>query len=376
MNKMIFDIFDQSAIPDFSILEKFPDAVLLVDADGRIAHVNTAFAHLFGYDNASLMGCSLDMLLSSPEKQHHNLVLQFIRKDQGTKPHDMRSARIVHGRKADGTVVPVSVSLSSFLVSGEKFGLAVIRDQSVTERLNRALEEKAWECARAETVQTEFFRHITHDFRAKLNLVIGFSELIKAGDTPHHHEEYAGYIYENGKQLLQLLQRITTAFPSGQFYDTQDHLLDIRDFLLNHSEPWSAMVANRKHNIDLIVPQQAILARIDTGTLAFCMNTLIHNVMSHCPPQRNIRISLEQHDDTVQIVVEDDGPGLSSERLAQLGKPHNKATSPIQENGNLGLSLYLVCTRLHNCGGGITFSAAPLGGLQAILTLPSAAGSD
>lgn len=97
------------------ILEAYPDALLIADQHGVIESVNRPAERLFGSDRESLLGRSLDTLLSGPllEEASTGVALRAIR--------------------ADGYEVPVEVGLSLQDVGGEPRLIAAVRD--VTERL-------------------------------------------------------------------------------------------------------------------------------------------------------------------------------------------------------------------------------------------------
>ncbi|MDZ7768383.1 MAG: PAS domain-containing protein [Woeseiaceae bacterium] len=53
------------------ILEAAPDAIIIVDSDGRIAIANNEAAVMFGYDRDQLIGQRIEMLLPAPLRDRH-----------------------------------------------------------------------------------------------------------------------------------------------------------------------------------------------------------------------------------------------------------------------------------------------------------------
>ena len=54
------------------LLEAAPDAILEVNAEGRITLANAAAEHIFGYTRAELVGQNIEMLVPDDKKSVHN----------------------------------------------------------------------------------------------------------------------------------------------------------------------------------------------------------------------------------------------------------------------------------------------------------------
>lgn|SRR5512135_719285 len=107
-------------------LDVSPDALVLVEASGRIAAVNSQAAALFGYTRAELVDQTLELLL--PERFHEAHQLHCER--YATSPHarPMGAGLALFGRRHDGSEFPVDISLSPLLAGSTLYVLAAIRD--------------------------------------------------------------------------------------------------------------------------------------------------------------------------------------------------------------------------------------------------------
>jgi signal transduction histidine kinase len=75
------------------------------------------------------------------------------------------------------------------------------------------------------------------------------------------------------------------------------------------------------------------------------------------------------HRETVHIIVDDDGPGLSPSQREQVSR-RGQRLDETKPGSGLGLSIVSELARLY--GGSITLGTAPLGGLRVELLLPAA----
>jgi signal transduction histidine kinase len=83
------------------------------------------------------------------------------------------------------------------------------------------------------------------------------------------------------------------------------------------------------------------------------------------------RLSLQQADRTLRIVIDDDGPGIPAEDLPRVFEPfHRLEPSRSRDTGGSGLGLAIAQAIAEAHDGRITLSNRPEGGLRATLTMP------
>jgi len=80
-----------------------------------------------------------------------------------------------------------------------------------------------------------------------------------------------------------------------------------------------------------------------------------------------VRVSAEQTADEVQLVVEDDGPGMSATQAAEASR-RGKRFDEIAPGWGLGLSI--VADLVEVTGGSLSLTESPLGGLKACIEYP------
>lgn len=118
------------------LVEASPDAILVVDREGRIVMVNRQTERIFGYARGELVGQLIEVLI--PERYRHDHVPARQAFTAAPVPRPMGSGRVLHGRRRDGHEVRVEVSLTPIRSAGRELVSATVRD--ITERLR--LEEE------------------------------------------------------------------------------------------------------------------------------------------------------------------------------------------------------------------------------------------
>jgi PAS domain S-box-containing protein len=125
------------------LLETLPDAIVAVDGEGAIVHVNSQTQELFGYDRDELIGQKVEMLVpESYRRPHHHHRQNFA---DAPKTRRMGANLDLYGRRRNGSEFPVEISLSPVATEKGMLVLSAIRDISdrkrIAEELRRANEE-------------------------------------------------------------------------------------------------------------------------------------------------------------------------------------------------------------------------------------------
>jgi two-component system osmolarity sensor histidine kinase EnvZ len=98
------------------------------------------------------------------------------------------------------------------------------------------------------------------------------------------------------------------------------------------------------------------------------ITNIVSNAQRHA---RRIEIRAARHRDAIEIVVDDDGPGIPAGEREEVFKPfYRREGSRNQETGGIGLGLSIARDILRGHGGDITLEDAPQGGVRARVKLP------
>ena len=109
------------------VLDTAVDAIITMDARGRIDSANAACQRLFGYGPEELIGRDVSLLIPRSEAARHDEALARYRVTGKSKVVN-GPGREVTGRRKDGSLVPIHLAVSETVVDGETTFTGIVRD--------------------------------------------------------------------------------------------------------------------------------------------------------------------------------------------------------------------------------------------------------
>ena len=119
------------------VVEASPNAILMVNSEGRITLVNNQTEKLFGYTRRELIGQRMEMLTPERYRREHPQLRSSFFLHPSTRA--MGAGRDLYGRRKDGTEVPIEIGLNPINTSDGMYVLASIIDISERKRREEQL---------------------------------------------------------------------------------------------------------------------------------------------------------------------------------------------------------------------------------------------
>jgi len=117
-----------------------------------------------------------------------------------------------------------------------------------------------------------------------------------------------------------------------------------------------------------IVAEPGIVLAVKRNALRRCTTNLIDNALKH---GKHVDVTLKRNGASVEILVDDDGPGIPESRREEAFRPFHRLDEGrnLQTGGSgLGLAIARDIARVH--GGDLTLGKSAAGGLRAVIRLP------
>ena len=303
-----------------AMFELAPDAILLVNADGRIARANGVAVRMFGYGSGEIAGKPVDDLI--PRRYRENHVRHRLGYAVQPRPRAMGSGMELHAVHNDGGEFPVDVTLGPLRTDGSLTVICIVRD--ITERrraedaiqlLNAELERRVSE----RTAQLEvankgleaFSYSVSHDLRGPLRSMDGFSLALL--------EDYGGKLGDEGKDFLQRIRAASQRM--GHLIDDLLGLSQVTRAELNLTQvDLSALAREIAASFRSEPPGRNVQWQIEDGLtiladqalMRIAMQNLLDNAWKFTgkTPQATIRVGLQERDGKQVVFVADNGVGF------------------------------------------------------------------
>lgn len=129
----------ESAEEHRSVVENIADGIITINEHGIIESFNLAAERVFGYTSAEVLGQNVNVLMPEPFHSEHDSYIADYR-NPGIKKI-IGIEREVSGRRKDGTVFPLELSIGEFHMDDRRMFTGVVRD--ITERKQSEAEKEA-----------------------------------------------------------------------------------------------------------------------------------------------------------------------------------------------------------------------------------------
>jgi PAS domain S-box-containing protein len=329
----------QTDITIRTLLESLAQGVIIVDNQGVILLVNASAELMFGYKSSDIIGKNHNILLPKRLHKIHTEHMESYFKDPRVRP--MGKGLSLVGAKFDGTEFPIEISLSFVNIKNVLLVISLISDITLRAGIENSLKNHLKELADANSALESFSYSVSHDLRAPLASMIGFSQVLK--------EDYAEKIDETGQSYLNII--ISSGNKMSQLISDILNLSKIAKQEITWQECDLGEIAKsiiddlRKdypsRNIEIIIHQN-LKAKGDPKLLQIALSNLLNNAWKFTGKANAPRIEFGEiwQENKKTFFIRDNGVGFKKD-TERMFKPFQRMHSDKEFPGT-GIGLAIV----------------------------------
>lgn len=359
-----------------TLVENTGTGFLIATEEGTVVDANEKFAKMLGYNTpAEVIGSNTrEWVLPDDLAKRDGVVAEAF----GGR-HGHLVAQYFH---KDGHAITVEVHGCSLIQSGERFIFGLVRDISdrvkarqdlerYRQQLEQLVDERTRELRMVNEELQAFSYSVSHDLRAPLRSIAGFSQILLEDyrdllDEPGR--DYFDRIIAGSQRMEQLIEQMLAMSA------TSTHQLDLKQIDLSEMVAELLTEVAQAHEISKIEVEiePGLTAAGDAILLRTALANMVSNAVKFSSAKSNVRIKfgrLDSETDPRQpFYIQDNGQGFDPEYVDKIFQPFQRLHgSEVVEGSGIGLTNVARIVNRH--GGEVWAKSEPGNGATFYFTL-------
>jgi len=359
-----------------AVIDNAHDAIIAIDAQGRIETFNRAAERIFGYSPDEVIGQNVKILMPEPyHGEHDGYLHNYITTG---KARIIGTGREVVALHKNGTRFPIDLSVGEMRGSVGRGFIGVIRDITERHQAERRVQELTGELVHISRLSAmgELAASLAHELNQPLTAIMNYAEaarhIIEASDSavPAKVPDFLGKTVAQAERAGQIIRRLRSFVEKGPVERSLEVLNRVVIDASNLATTGARIDGIRVHfDLDDSLPP----VQIDKIQIQQVVVNLVRNAVEALrdAERRDLIIRTRSAADGQEVAVCDSGPGIAPEIADKLFTPF--VTS---KKDGMGIGLSICRSIIESHDGSLWTEANPEGGTIFRFRLPQQPGND
>ena len=197
-----------------------------------------------------------------------------------------------------------------------------------------------------EILRRELVANVSHDLRTPISVIQGYIETLQMKSdtlTPIERERYLNIISETAAKLKKLVSELfeLSKLEANQVQPVKEPFF-ISELVNDISSKYQLIAKEKNISITALLSKELPPVYADVSLIERVMQNLIDNAIRFTPEGGGIIIKTSEHDDHVEIAVEDTGAGIPENEREQIFGRYYKGNNFTDLKNSTGLGLAII----------------------------------
>lgn len=201
-----------------------------------------------------------------------------------------------------------------------------------------------------ESLRRELIANISHDLRTPLAILKGYIETlqIKTDLTPEVRNRYLATAYSSAEKLSKLISQLF------EFSKLEAHQIEpakepfqVADLLMDTLQKYQLIAEKKTITLSVDNPSAVPLVFADISLVERVVQNLVDNAIEYTQEGGEITIRVSTLDNSVEVAVVDNGPGIPEADQPYIFERYRKSTKSHKKGTGLGLAIAKKIMELH-----------------------------
>ena len=333
-----------------SILQSMSNGVIALDLDSRVLSMNRVALHMFGLMGRDVRGRLLQEFVRDPAL--NSFVQLAIR--EGEHRFEEVELAALDDRRMQLTSEPL-------LDAEDRIIGVVMVFNEVT--LLRQLE----------TIRTDFAANVSHELRTPIMAIQGYAELLQEDPEETHRAAYVDVVIRNTRRLSSIIEdllMLSRLEEPGSGESLEQECVRFAGLVAGVLRDCEIDARQRRITIETEVEAELEWV-VNRPLIVQALSNLVLNAVRYSHEGASVRVIARSIEDELELVVRDDGPGITPENQMRLFERFyrvDRGRSRDMGGTGLGLSIVKHIARVH--GGTVQVQSTPGEGSAFTIRVP------
>jgi NtrC-family two-component system sensor histidine kinase KinB len=338
-----------------AIIESLEDGIILIDAEGLVAHINEVASIIIGIERNDALGKKFDALTGN--HPHYVRVRDALRRlDPATKSGRVEVELHIRGRTHSYLLKPIEL-----IQQGKPIG-TLVNLQDVTYLRDQ------------ERVRTNLFATLSHELRTPLTSMVIATQTMerqKAALSPSMQELVEMTVEETARMNQLTDNLLNLARGNLPSISSERQKIELARLLPEVTKRFAIQAQEKQVILETRLEGTPVVSA-DRLKLSWVISNLVGNALRYTPRAGKILVTARVGENRlVRLEVTDTGPGIPPEIRDQVFERFAQFSTPGHEVGAAGLGLAIVKDIVEAHGGRISIESNNGSGTRFVVQLPA-----